>query len=462
MKQRYNILDGSVFERAVKDCLNGKWERNDVLTFVEKYTGIPRHEILLEELDAKEGTVHKSARTEAITSLSAVLEETVSEILRGKDPEIDEPRVRLRKDGMTGKLREIALLSVTHQMIGHVAYILMEPMLKAKLYPTQHASIPGRGQTRLKDQVNKYLRKKSLGIAYAGKTDCEKAYASTSYEKVTELVKEDIPDAMEAITLLEYLGRIAPGGHLIIGGYIDAWLFNYVMARAMREAYKCGTTRRGKFRRAAIRIVTFMDDALILAASKKALKMAEDALARFLETRMGIRTKKTAGAIRLLAYAEEKRRKEELRKAKRGCCPVDMGGFKIYRTHISIRRRVFIRARRAFIRGWKDIRNTGRMCIERAYAITSYYSFVAQTDSFTIRRKYKIDRLKRIAGRTISRYQRNRNREKQEALYDLRERIRKYEAGIDDNRKTAGYPDPRRPHKGRGRNRGGWTAPVAV
>lgn len=462
MKQHYNELNTEVFERAVTDCFDGKWERSDVLSFIEKHAGIPRHEILLEAAYEKDGTPHISVRNEATKSIALALEETVETIMNGKDPEIDPPIIRIRKDGMTGKTREIALLTIMHQLIGHVTYILMEPLFKARLYPTQHASIPDRGQTRLKNQVHKYLRKKSLNIIYAQKSDCVQAYNSSHYDKIIQLVREDIPSAKEVLALLEHLGGLAPGGHLIIGGYIDAWLFNYIMSRALRETYKCGATRRGRFRRCAIRIVTFMDDALILTSSIKSMKKARKALEIFLRDKMQIKVKTATGIIKLLSVKEEKLRRGEMEKSRRTCPEIDMAGYRISRTHIRVRKRVFLRIRRQFLRGWKDVQRRGTMPVERAYAIASYYGFIAQSDARTFEEQYRTRRLKDIAGRVISKYTRQRNDAKKERLYDLQKRIREYETGICDCRKTAGFPNPGRPHKGRGRSRGGWTDHVAV
>ena len=61
------------------------------------------------------------------------------------------------------------------------------------------------------------------------KTDVVNAYASLKYDVCIELVMMEIPKARYAIGLLKYLKSVAPGGHLIIGVYLDAWLFNFAM-----------------------------------------------------------------------------------------------------------------------------------------------------------------------------------------------------------------------------------------
>ena len=173
MKQRFRRFDHQLYCEAVREAFkDGKWYRNDVLTFVEKYAGIPRAEIQFTYL-----THDMGPRLEAEESIALYLEEVVDGILRGEDPEDMEPvKVRQRRDGMTGKVRDIALLCILHQLLGHVAKLALDPLLHARITHTQHASIPGRGQTSLKKQVHKYLRKESLGIRYAVKTEARLCY----------------------------------------------------------------------------------------------------------------------------------------------------------------------------------------------------------------------------------------------------------------------------------------------
>lgn len=165
----------------------------------------------------------------------------------GIEPDdMEPPTIRQRPDGMTGKTRDIALLSILHQLIGHVEKLMIEPLINARLLPTQHASIPGRGQTLLKDQAHRYLLKETVGVRYIQKTDVVHAYATLKYQVCVDILKKEIPKAKAAIVLLEYLGRIAPDGHLIIGGYIDAWLFNFTMSYAIRDLYAQGPHGAGR------------------------------------------------------------------------------------------------------------------------------------------------------------------------------------------------------------------------
>ena len=49
-KKRYKKLSRQLCEQAVVECFKGKWRRNDVLTFIEKYAGIPRDDIKIDDL----------------------------------------------------------------------------------------------------------------------------------------------------------------------------------------------------------------------------------------------------------------------------------------------------------------------------------------------------------------------------------------------------------------------------
>ena len=201
-KKRYKKLSRQLCEQAVVECFKGKWRRNDVLTFIEKYAGIPRDDIKIDDLSGS--WKYKNEAVEAIgLAMLGIVEDLVD---HGIEPDDMEPvTIRQRPDGMTGKIRDIALLCIMHQLIGHITKLMIEPLIQARLLPTQHASIPGHGQTMLKDQMLRYFLKESLGIEYVRKTDVVHAYASLQYDVCIDLVMMEIPKARYAIGLLKYL-----------------------------------------------------------------------------------------------------------------------------------------------------------------------------------------------------------------------------------------------------------------
>lgn len=426
MKQRFRRFDHQLYCEAVQEAFEGgKWYREDVQTFVEKYTGIPRAEIQLTYLEHDMGP-----RLEAEESIALYIEEVVDGILRGEDPEDMEPvKVRKRRDGMTGKMRDIALLCILHQLLGHVAKLALDPLFHARITHTQHASIPGRGQTSLKKQVHKYLRKESLGIKYAVKTDVKHAYATTMYAVLIEIIRKEIPKAKDLLKLLEYLGGIAPGGHLIIGGYLDAWLFNFAMSYAMRYLATVGQSRRGKFNAFVIKCVSFMDDFALLGRSAKGLKRAVKELGRWMSKTLKVAIRATSGIIKILPISEERRRRKEKSKAQRGCPAVDMAGFKIMRSHVAIRPRVFLKSRRCFMRAWKEYRETGTLHARRAKSLTAYNGYFGQTNSILVKKKYYVEKLMEVASRISSFYLWLTDKKRKEKLYALQKRRTAYGTG---------------------------------
>ncbi len=398
MKQRFKKLTHLVVTCAVCDWADHKWKRKNITTFIEEWAGVPRRRIL-EDVERGEFI----ARNEAVDNIAFALEDMIDEIVEGGVPgRIAPPKIRHLPDGMTGKVREIALLDEWHQLLGHVAALLLEPLFKAKILPQQHASIPGRGQTGLKRQVAKYLHKADK-ITVGQKTDVYHAYASTSYAECIRLIKTDIPRAAEAIKILECLAKLAPGGHLVIGGYIDAWLFNYVMSYVLREALKSGRMRRGKFYPYAYKTVNYMDDTLWLSDDVVKVSRAIRAAAKVLDV-IGLSITQKQGTILLLSSAEEHRRKRERSPAKRACPHVDMGGFEISRTHIRIRAGIFLRARRTWLRAWKALMVNGYIGIQTAKRIMAYHGYAKQSDSKYIANKYHLAELKSAATYTISRH----------------------------------------------------------
>ena len=64
--------------------------------------------------------------------------------------------------------------------------------------------------------------------------------------------------------------------------------------------------------------------------------------------------------------------------------PIDMMGFKIYRTHTEMRGRIFLRVRRSFRRARKQITfRIAKKCI-------SYYGYLKHTNSKRFQRKWKV------------------------------------------------------------------------
>ena len=93
MKQRYNEFSHELAVRAAITLINSKSSRGEMLGFIEKYAGIPRSEMYAAE------------------SVAFYLDEVIDGLMHGRAPEdMDTVITEQRKDGMTGKIRNISTL----------------------------------------------------------------------------------------------------------------------------------------------------------------------------------------------------------------------------------------------------------------------------------------------------------------------------------------------------------------
>ena len=412
MKQKYNPLTIELCEEAAYECFRHKWHREDVLTFIEKYAGIRRQELW--ELGLKDPT-NQRLKNEAVSSVAAYLYDVICDLRQGTEPEdMEEVIIKRRPDGMTGKMRDIATLCILHQLLGHVVKLMLTPLFYKRMEPTQHASIPGRGQTKLKNQVHKVLRSHPE-IKYTAKTDVKSAYKSLKYRICIKLVQKEVPRAEDAICILTYLGKIAPGGHLIIGGYLDAWLFNFAMSYAIRYIKTLGSVRRRKFLPACQMTVTYMDDFGLHGTSRKGIEKTIKKLDAWMQKELEVTIKVTAGVTKLLSIEEEKERKHR-KGAARGCPSVDMGGFRICRSHVTCRRRVFRKCRRQFLRAWREYQEEGTLRVWRAQKIISANGPLSQTDAWKTEEKYHVKELVKVAKKVTAWHERQAQKKRKEKL----------------------------------------------
>lgn len=423
MARYYNDFTNQLAYRAVSKCLENKWRRNDVQTFIEEWTGYSRYELYQNEMENNGLTF--GIKYEILCELACAAEDMVVGITHGIDPDLDPVSVREKPDGATGKIRRIAYLCMRHQVLGHLVKSGIEPLLHARLLPTQHASIPGKGQTGLARQIKRMLNRK-LGIKQYIKTDCTSAYASVQYSVCAGLLKKEIPRARWIHACMEVLGRYAPDGHLIIGGYLDAWLFNFVMSYALRYVLSLSKSRRGNKYPMVIRAGTFMDDMVLLGRSETSLIQAIKRLKEWLWATFHMTMRSTTGVIRLYSVEEEKKLKCRKTPAGRGCPNIDMGGHRICRSHIAIRRRNMKRILRCFTRAWDEYQRTCTIKRQRACQIISRNGMVSNTDAYKLRHKYHVHDLLRVARRIQAYWSRVAARKRKERLTYVTEKYREH------------------------------------
>ena len=200
MKQRYCELTHDLCLRAAFACYERKWHRPDFRALMWKYGGVSDPEL---RQDEKQQAVN--AKLEAMEGIAYEMEQRVLDLLDG-DPdalELDPVKERPHIDGIKQKRRIIAECCVMHQLLNHPAVVL-------------------------------------------------------------GLLRREIPSARWLLALVEALLAMSPRGGLIIGGYLEAWLFNFVMSYALRYILSRGKCKRGAWQPLVGRLVAYMDDVCLL------------------------------------------------------------------------------------------------------------------------------------------------------------------------------------------------------
>lgn len=321
--------------------------------------------------------------------------------------DLDQVLFSLRKDGISGKVRKIAYCCIFHQLCGHLLVLGLEPLFKAWILPQQFASIPGRGQVAMARYIQKCLLKTRLNIAHAEKTDVKNAYGSTRYLLILSILNKLIPSARWILRLLLALSRMSPDGCLIIGGYLDARLFNFLAAFMLRDGMARVKEKRGKRVHLIKAEAAFMDDFGNMGSREADLKMGIKQIEKTAE-RYGLKLKH-GKKTKFLTIKEEKARKNGAKSAARGCPSLDMGGYMVHRTYITIRKAIFLRARRQYLRAWRELKQNGFITKTRAQKVVCYYGYFVNTNARKVRTKLHADKLHATAEETISYHARRKN-----------------------------------------------------
>lgn len=388
-----NVEDAGQNIKAVKKCFAGKLKRNDFRRVLIRTGTVTKQEIALARL------THDKVKINA--AIQAVCEELTQRI---RDRELRLPPIRQfqRRDGLTQKMREICQESPEQQIMEYIAVEALMPLFRAKILHQQYGSIPGRGQVGGKRKIERILRQKYQGNVDIVKCDIKKAYPSVTVECVMNLLRHDIGKNIVLLWFLSALMENYPGGHLCIGGYLPAWLFNYVMSYVLRYIMSLESVRRGIRHKLVEHVVCFADDFSVFGHFSK-LKKAIQKACRWSKAELGLNIKSAWQIYHLSTFEEEKALAAERRLGSRKRTEgVDMMGYVVYRTYTIIRARIFRRIRRQIIRANEDLRRTGKIPWWRACKISAYKGWLMHSDSQGFCIKERCRELFRKTARSVS------------------------------------------------------------
>lgn len=390
-----NIEDWKFNEIAVVECFRNKRSRKDFQRLLCKTGKITKREITEDQLNKD------FKRTlEAESEVSKMLTQKII----NRDLQLQPIRQFQRIDGLTQKLRDICQESPEQQVFEYIGVYALKPLFRAKILPIQYGSIPNKGGVAGKRKIERLLRKKFHGKVVALKGDVTKAYPSVTIPVVMEMLRRDIGKNKVLLWFLGALMSNYPGNHLCIGGYLPAWLFNYVMSYVLRYIYEQAQIRRGKRNRLVYAIVCYADDFTIYGDVSK-LKKAMKKATIWAHDKFGLKIKDIWQFYQVASFDEERENLEDRRKGSKKRTPgVDMMGYVVRRRYTIIRGRVFRRIRRQVLRAWEDFKTKGFIPWWRACRIAAYKGWIKHSDSLKFRMKYCFDKLFKMCSYSASKH----------------------------------------------------------
>lgn len=390
-----NIEDWKFNELAVVECFRNKRSRKDFQRLLCKTGKITKREIVEDQLNKD------FKRTlEAESEVAKMLTQRII----NRDLQLKPIRQFQRIDGLTQKLRDICQESPEQQVFEYIGVYALKPLFRAKILPIQYGSIPNKGGVAGKRKIERLLRKKFHGKVVALKGDVTKAYPSVTIPVVMEMLRRDIGKNKVLLWFLGALMSNYPGNHLCIGGYLPAWLFNYVMSYVLRYIYEQAQIRRGKRNRLVYAIVCYADDFTIYGDVSK-LKKAMKKATTWAHDKFGLKIKDIWQFYQVASFDEERENLEERRKGSKKRTPgVDMMGYVVRRRYTIIRGRVFQRIRRQVLRAWEDFKAKGFIPWWRACRIAAYKGWIKHSNSLKFRMKYCFDKLFKMCSYSASKH----------------------------------------------------------
>ena len=246
-----DITDIGLISRAVYACLDKKYKRNDVIRYFSQVSGLTENQI--KYIYSRYGKKALYPITEII--ISELQEEIIKE-------SISFPAIWYRDkiDGSSGKIRRIGIQNIKQQLYDYIAVEGLKPLLK-RIGEYQYASIPGRGCTKGKEVIHRWIQNRK--IRYFVKLDVKKCFESIDHEMLMNFLKRHVKNEKLLYLIQTLIDSFEKG--LSIGSYLSQYLCNLYMSilyhHIMENLYK---TRRGKRVSLVRHCLIYMDDILML------------------------------------------------------------------------------------------------------------------------------------------------------------------------------------------------------
>lgn len=374
---------------SIYDCLDGatsgkqRWTRYDTSMFIAEYVqkwvlqytnNTPPVHVLAKRIRK----IAYNDRTVLHKIVDYIAKEMYEEICN-KNIQLEPIKYEERYDKSSNKVRNIGIASMKQQCYDYIAVNSCKNMFLAKIGHYQCASLKDKGQVFGKSAIETWIRTNPSQCRWVFKCDVKKFYPSVNHNILKTYLKRDIKNERVLYLLYTLIDTYDEG--LCIGSYLSQFLANYFLSYPYHYVTEMlYTERRGKRQNLVHHVLFYMDDIILLGSSKKNVKKASKMLEKYLNN-MQLELKSTYQLFPLDSR------------------PIDMMGYKIYTYKTTVRKRIFDRANKVYL---KAKRNKFELTLEDAYKVVSYHGYLKRSWSKKYNKKVKLNKTLKNAKEVIS------------------------------------------------------------
>ena len=266
-------------------------------------------------------------------------------------------------DGVQHKKRTIVVPRIEEQVVHHMIVNTIAPILIKSMYEHSYASLPGGGIHGGAKTVRKWLKHDRRNTKYFLKLDVTSYFASIDREILYEMLAKKIHDE-KFLKVLRNVIATPEGTGIPLGFYTSQWFANF---------YLTGLDHYIKNELRATYYIRYMDDMVIFGSNKRKLRKILESIRVYL-SKLNLTLKSNYQLARFQYTRQGKSHGKFL----------DFLGFRFYRDHTTLRRKIMLKISRKA----KRIAAKEQVTVYDARQFFSYYSWLKHTDSYNFNKKH--------------------------------------------------------------------------